>query len=153
MWASLPGWWPGTLPAFRPVDGCPQLTEGPSVSTVEAFEEVGDSLCVPQYNRDGEERVILFLKMAPGHAFRPELVKRVREAIRLGLSARHVPSLILETQGIPVRAQPRPGNLVPWPALELVPVSGSWGQQRHPPLPSPPLQDGFEPPDDTGVPG
>ncbi|XP_005329598.3 acetoacetyl-CoA synthetase isoform X1 [Ictidomys tridecemlineatus] len=68
---------------------------------VEAFEEVGDSLCVPQYNRDGEERVILFLKMAPGHAFRPELVKRVREAIRLGLSARHVPSLILETQGIP----------------------------------------------------
>nr|XP_005329598.2 acetoacetyl-CoA synthetase [Ictidomys tridecemlineatus] len=101
---------------------------------VEAFEEVGDSLCVPQYNRDGEERVILFLKMAPGHAFRPELVKRVREAIRLGLSARHVPSLILETQGIPVRAQPRPGNLVPWPAPELVPVSGSWGQQHHPPL-------------------
>ena len=61
-----------------------------------------DSLCVPQYNKDGEERVILFLKMASGHTFRPDLVKRIREAIRLGLSARHVPSLILETQGIPV---------------------------------------------------
>ncbi|OWK15460.1 AACS [Cervus elaphus hippelaphus] len=69
---------------------------------VEAFEEVLDSLCVPQYNKDGEERVILFLKMASGHTFRPDLVKRIREAIRLGLSARHVPSLILETQGIPV---------------------------------------------------
>ncbi|KAM9749412.1 acetoacetyl-CoA synthetase isoform 2-T2 [Dama dama] len=68
---------------------------------VEAFEEVLDSLCVPQYNKDGEERVILFLKMASGHTYRPDLVKRIREAIRLGLSARHVPSLILETQGIP----------------------------------------------------
>uniref|UniRef100_A0A671FSP8 Acetoacetyl-CoA synthetase n=1 Tax=Rhinolophus ferrumequinum TaxID=59479 RepID=A0A671FSP8_RHIFE len=68
---------------------------------VEAFEEVEDSLCVPQYNKDREERVVLFLKMAPGHAFRPDLVKRIRDAIRIGLSARHVPSLILETKGIP----------------------------------------------------
>ncbi|XP_028621782.1 acetoacetyl-CoA synthetase [Grammomys surdaster] len=68
---------------------------------VEAFDEVEDSLCVPQYNRDGEERVVLFLKMASGHTFQPDLVKRIRDAIRLGLSARHVPSLILETQGIP----------------------------------------------------
>ncbi|XP_062941846.1 acetoacetyl-CoA synthetase [Cynocephalus volans] len=68
---------------------------------VEAFEEVMDSLCVPQYNKDGEERVLLFLKMASGHVFRPDLVKRIREAIRVGLSARHIPSLILETKGIP----------------------------------------------------
>ncbi|XP_066870985.1 acetoacetyl-CoA synthetase isoform X4 [Kogia breviceps] len=68
---------------------------------VEAFKEVLDSLCVPQYNKDGEERVILFLKMASGHTFRPDLVKRICSAIRLGLSARHVPGLILETQGIP----------------------------------------------------
>ncbi|KAM8818178.1 acetoacetyl-CoA synthetase isoform 1-T1 [Rhynchonycteris naso] len=68
---------------------------------VEAFEEVMDSLCVPQYNPDGEERVVLFLKMASGHSFRPDLVKRIRDAIRIGLSARHVPSLILETKGIP----------------------------------------------------
>ncbi|XP_051017383.1 acetoacetyl-CoA synthetase [Acomys russatus] len=68
---------------------------------VEAFDEVEDSLCVPQYNRDGEERVVLFLKMASGHTFQPDLVKCIREAIRLGLSARHVPSLILETRGIP----------------------------------------------------
>lgn len=68
---------------------------------VEAFDEVEDSLCVPQYNRDGEERVVLFLKMASRHTFQPDLVKRIRDAIRLGLSARHVPSLILETRGIP----------------------------------------------------
>ncbi|VFV35192.1 acetoacetyl-synthetase-like [Lynx pardinus] len=68
---------------------------------VEAFEEVMDSLCVPQYNKDGEERVLLFLKMASGHAFGPDLVKSIRSAIRRGLSARHVPSVILETKGIP----------------------------------------------------
>lgn len=68
---------------------------------VEAFEEVSDSLCVPQYSRDGEERVVLFLQMAAGHAFAPALVQRVRDAIRSGLSARHVPGLILETRGIP----------------------------------------------------
>ncbi|KAG7282424.1 hypothetical protein CRUP_029745 [Coryphaenoides rupestris] len=68
---------------------------------VEAFEEVCDSLCVPQYNADGEERVILFLKMAPGHAFCPALLQRIRACIRSALSARHVPAVLLETRDIP----------------------------------------------------
>ncbi|CAL8294298.1 unnamed protein product [Gadus morhua 'NCC'] len=68
---------------------------------VEAFEEVCDSLCVPQYNADGEERVILFLKMAPGEAFCPALQQRIRGHIRRALSARHVPALLLETRDIP----------------------------------------------------
>uniref|UniRef100_A0A8C4NUZ3 Acetoacetyl-CoA synthetase n=1 Tax=Dicentrarchus labrax TaxID=13489 RepID=A0A8C4NUZ3_DICLA len=68
---------------------------------VEAFEEVSDSLCVPQYNTDGEERVILFLKMAPGKPFCPELLAKIKGAIRKALSARHVPALLLETRDIP----------------------------------------------------
>lgn len=68
---------------------------------VEAFEEVSDSLCVPQYNSDGEERVILFLKMGPNKTFSKELVGKIRSAIRVALSARHVPALILETKDIP----------------------------------------------------
>ncbi|XP_026178341.1 acetoacetyl-CoA synthetase isoform X1 [Mastacembelus armatus] len=68
---------------------------------VEAFEEVSDSLCVPQYSADGEERVILFLKMAPGKPFCPELVAKIKGAIRKALSARHVPALLLETRDIP----------------------------------------------------
>lgn len=81
---------------------CPNLTF-PLLSPVEAFEEVSDSLCVPQYNADGEERVILFLKMAPGRPFSQELVAKIRGAIRKALSARHVPALLLETRDIPVR--------------------------------------------------
>ncbi|KAM4809160.1 acetoacetyl-CoA synthetase [Rhinophrynus dorsalis] len=68
---------------------------------VEAFVEVSDSLCVPQYNKDGEERVILFLKMANNFIFSKDLLKRIRDAIRVALSARHVPALILETKDIP----------------------------------------------------
>lgn len=68
---------------------------------VEAFDEVSDSLCVPQYNSDGEERVILFLKMGPNKSFSQELVGKIRGAIRVALSARHVPALILETKDIP----------------------------------------------------
>ncbi|KAL4823294.1 hypothetical protein H8958_022394 [Nasalis larvatus] len=71
------------------------------VSTVDSFKEVEDSLCVPQYNKYREERVILFLKMASGHAFQPDLVKRIHDTIHMGLSVRHVPSLILESKGIP----------------------------------------------------
>lgn len=70
---------------------------------MEAFEEVSDSLCVPQYSADGEERVILFLKMAPGKPFSAELVAKIKGAIRKALSARHVPALLLETRDIPVR--------------------------------------------------
>ncbi|KAM9822957.1 acetoacetyl-CoA synthetase [Syngnathus typhle] len=68
---------------------------------VEAFEEVSDSLCVPQYNGDGEERVILFLKMAPGKPFSGQLVADVKAAIRKALSARHVPAILLQTADIP----------------------------------------------------
>lgn len=90
---------------------------------MEAFDEVEDSLCVPQYNRDGEERVVLFLKMASGHTFQPDLVKRIRDAIRLGLSARHVPSLILETRGIPVRCVlPGPVREPGWLQLTLASI-------------------------------
>lgn len=69
---------------------------------MEAFEDVSDSLCVPQYNSDGEERVILFLKMGPNKSFSQELVGKIRSAIRVALSARHIPALIMETKDIPV---------------------------------------------------
>ncbi|XP_077417629.1 acetoacetyl-CoA synthetase [Vanacampus margaritifer] len=68
---------------------------------VEAFEEVSDSLCVPQYNADGEERVVLFLKMAPGKPFTAQLVADVKAAVRKALSARHVPAVLLQTADIP----------------------------------------------------
>ena len=66
------------------------------------MSEVADSLCVGQKISRGDERVVLFLKMANGHKFDEALVTRVKGAIRKELSARHVPAVILETSDIPV---------------------------------------------------
>ena len=40
--------------------------------------------------------------MAPGSEFSEDLCSRLRTAIRIELSARHIPALILETTDIPV---------------------------------------------------
>ena len=64
---------------------------------------IDDSICVGQRSaRDGEERVILFLKMRPGRKFTKELVLDIKTAVRIGLSARHVPDIITEVKDIPV---------------------------------------------------
>jgi len=70
---------------------------------VECFKEIQDSLCVAQKSRDrSDERVVLFLKMAPGIQLSSELIKQVQMSIREELSARHIPAVILQTTDIPV---------------------------------------------------
>ena len=59
------------------------------------------SLCVGQRTPDGEERVILFLKMADTFDFNDSIVKSLRTNIRTNLSARHVPTMILPIEDIP----------------------------------------------------
>jgi len=68
---------------------------------VEGISEIKDSLCVPQRKADGEERIVLFVKMLEGKHFDESLVKNLRTKIRVGLSARHVPSVIAEIEDIP----------------------------------------------------
>ncbi|XP_033112150.1 acetoacetyl-CoA synthetase-like [Anneissia japonica] len=70
-------------------------------SVIEPMIEIDDSLCVPQYNRHQEERVILFLKMAKNCQFNDLIVKAVKSKIRQELSARHIPAIILQTEDIP----------------------------------------------------
>lgn len=49
-----------------------------------------------------DEKVVLFVKMKPGHALDDALVKRIKTSIRLARSARHVPAKILQVADIPV---------------------------------------------------
>ncbi|EAL85245.1 hypothetical protein KXW98_005261 [Aspergillus fumigatus] len=64
--------------------------------------EIADSICVGQRRpTDVDESVILFLLMRPGYQFTPQLVTRVKEAIRKALSARHVPKYVFQTPEIP----------------------------------------------------
>ena len=59
-----------------------------------------DSLVIGQ-EWEGDQRVILFLKMKDGFILSDELIVEIKSQIRSNCSPRHVPAKILETKGIP----------------------------------------------------
>jgi acetoacetyl-CoA synthetase len=69
-------------------------------SQMEKLPEIADSLAVGQ-NYEGDQRVILFVKLAPGFTLTEELKDKIRKTLRENASPRHVPALILETPDIP----------------------------------------------------
>jgi len=69
-------------------------------NVVEKLPEIPDSLAVGQSWR-GDQRVILFVKLAPGYGLTEDLKDKIRKALRENASPRHVPALILETPDVP----------------------------------------------------
>ena len=69
-------------------------------SQMEKLPEIADSLAVGQ-NYQGDQRVILFVKLAQGFTLTDELKDKIRKTLREKASPRHVPALILETPDIP----------------------------------------------------
>ena len=67
---------------------------------VEKFPEVVDSLAVSQ-NWKGDQRIVLFVKMGKKGQFSEELIERIKRAIRIEASPKHVPALIMEAPDIP----------------------------------------------------
>jgi len=67
---------------------------------VENMEEIEDSVVAGQ-QFEGDERIVLFVKMKAGFALSEELMKKIRTSIRSQCSPRHVPALILETPDVP----------------------------------------------------
>ncbi|MEM3032339.1 MAG: acetoacetate--CoA ligase [Nitrososphaerota archaeon] len=69
-------------------------------NVVERMPEIADSLAVGQPWK-GDERVILFVKLAPGHTLSEELREKIRRRLREEASPRHVPAKIIEVADIP----------------------------------------------------
>jgi acetoacetyl-CoA synthetase len=69
-------------------------------NVVEKLVEISDSLAIGQ-NWEGDQRVILFVKLNPGFALTEELKNRIRKVLREKASPRHVPTLILEMPSAP----------------------------------------------------
>ncbi len=69
-------------------------------AVVEGLEEVADSLAIGQ-PWDGDQRVLLFVKLQPGYELTEELEEKIRRALREQASPRHVPALIIEAPDIP----------------------------------------------------
>ncbi len=67
---------------------------------LEKLPEIADSLAVGQ-NWNDDQRVILFVKLAPGYSLTEALKDKIRRTLRENASPRHVPALIIETADIP----------------------------------------------------
>jgi len=69
-------------------------------NAVEKLEEIADSLAIGQ-NWKGDQRIILFVKLAPGYSLTEDLKNKIRKALRENASPRHVPALIMEVPDVP----------------------------------------------------
>ncbi|MFQ5996609.1 MAG: acetoacetate--CoA ligase [Dehalococcoidales bacterium] len=67
---------------------------------VEKLEEIADSLAIGQEWK-GDQRIILFVKLAEGYGLTDELRDKIRKTLREKASPRHVPARIIEVPDIP----------------------------------------------------
>ncbi|MEN9895769.1 MAG: Acetoacetyl-coenzyme synthetase, partial [Pseudomonadota bacterium] len=67
---------------------------------VEQLDEVTEAICIGQ-DFDGDVRVILFVRLAPGVTLDEALDRKIKAKIRAGASPRHVPAKILAVADIP----------------------------------------------------
>ena len=67
---------------------------------VEKLGEIADSLAIGQ-DWQGDQRILLFVKMAPGYTLTEELKNKVRKTLREKASPRHVPAIIMEMPDAP----------------------------------------------------
>ena len=69
-------------------------------NVVDRFDEVADCAAIGQ-NWEGDQRVLLFVKLAPGALLTDDLKTRIKNTLRDKASPRHVPALIVEVPDIP----------------------------------------------------
>jgi acetoacetyl-CoA synthetase len=69
-------------------------------NVVEKIQGIADSLAIGQ-NWEGEQRIILFVKLAPGVELTHELKDKIRKILREKASPRHVPAIIMEMPDAP----------------------------------------------------
>ena len=67
---------------------------------VEKLEEVADSLAIGQ-SWQGDQRIILFVKLAEGYQLTEDLKNRIKKTLRENASPRHVPAKIIRVPDIP----------------------------------------------------
>ena len=67
---------------------------------VEKLPEVQDSLAIGQQYHD-DQRILLFVQLAPGAELTEELKKRIKKELRTKASPRHVPALIYAVPDLP----------------------------------------------------
>jgi acetoacetyl-CoA synthetase len=69
-------------------------------NVIEMLDEIADSVVVGQ-DWKGDQRIVLFVKLAPKHMLTEDLKNKIKRSLREQASPRHVPAIILEVSEIP----------------------------------------------------
>ena len=69
-------------------------------NVMEGLPEIADSLAIGQ-NWQGDQRVLLFVKLAGGHHLTDDLENKIRKSLREKASPRHVPARIIAVPDVP----------------------------------------------------
>ncbi len=88
---------------------------------MEHIDEVEDSIVVGQSWKN-DVRVILFVKMAPGHELTPQVKQKIRDVLRTNASPRHVPAKIIAVSDIPYTLNMKKVELAVKKVIEHQPV-------------------------------
>jgi acetoacetyl-CoA synthetase len=83
---------------------------------VEQLEEIVESLVIGQ-QWEGDERIVLFVRLREGASLTPELEDRIRRRIREHTTPRHVPARIVQVTDIP---RTRSGKIVELAVRDVV---------------------------------
>jgi len=83
---------------------------------VETIPEVAEALVIGQ-DWGNDVRVVLFVRLAPGHSLEPSLVERIKARIRDNTTPRHVPAKVIEVGDIP---RTRSGKIVELAVRDIV---------------------------------
>jgi acetoacetyl-CoA synthetase len=67
---------------------------------VEQFSEIAEAVAVGQ-EWEGDTRIVLFVRLAPGHELTDDLVTQLRTRLRTNASPRHVPARTVAVDDIP----------------------------------------------------
>ena len=67
---------------------------------VEKMEGIADSLAIGQ-NWEGDQRIVLFVKLNPGVRLTEELKDKIKKTLREKASPRHAPAIIMEMPDAP----------------------------------------------------
>src|SRR5690606_18016976 len=67
---------------------------------VEQFDEIAECVAIDQ-RFESDTRIVLFVRMRPGHRLDARLADEIRTRLRRDASPRHVPAKILEVADVP----------------------------------------------------
>ncbi|MEO1043709.1 MAG: acetoacetate--CoA ligase [Pseudomonadota bacterium] len=98
-----------------------KIGTGEIYAQLSVLDDIEDSIAAG-LQIDGDEQVVLFVKMVAGATLDPSLVKQIKSHLRSSLSSAHVPSKVFSVDEIPQTRNAKPAEIAIKRILQGLPV-------------------------------